>query len=103
MIHFTTLLSQIRTLITVDVDSMNPDVAARHADSSGPFCDMTSNQAIVYNEAIRPESAHVVNAALEYARSTSAGLDDPGDLLQNAVDVLVSVLLLSKFIRYPFS
>ncbi|KAI9063067.1 aldolase [Trametes sanguinea] len=68
----TTLLSQIRARVTVDVDSMDPDVAARHTTAEHKFCDMTSNQAIVYSEAIRPERAQVFNAAVNQIRSAEA-------------------------------
>ncbi|KAG7452739.1 aldolase [Guyanagaster necrorhizus] len=42
-----TLLDQVRTLLKVDVDSMDPAVASRHTSDSAKFVDMTSNQAIV--------------------------------------------------------
>ncbi|KAK7031273.1 hypothetical protein VNI00_013524 [Paramarasmius palmivorus] len=57
-----TLLSQIRSLVTVDIDSMDPEIAARHTKDI-KFCDMTSNQAIVYSEALRPERRRSVQVS----------------------------------------
>ena len=58
-----TLLDDVRTQVTVDVDSMDPAVAAKHTGDVVRFCDMTSNQAIVFGEASRPERAVVLQAA----------------------------------------
>lgn len=89
------LLSQICSIVTVDVDSMDPRVAACHTPSplsSKIFCDMTSNQAIVYNEAIRPENARLVELALSHAQARdldqTAGSEGR---LQDAIDILVRV------------
>lgn len=67
------LLSQIRGIVTVDVDSMDPDVAVRHTHPSESFHDMTSNQAIVWNETRRPERQHDVKEAIAYVKAQ--GLD----------------------------
>ncbi|KAI0365251.1 aldolase [Pilatotrama ljubarskyi] len=92
-----TLLSHVRTHLTVDVDSMDPDVAARHTTDQHRFCDMTSNQAIVYSEAVRPERAHVVQAAVAQIRSAEAELD-LDTKVSDALDLLT--VLLAKEV-YP--
>ncbi|KAI0335268.1 aldolase [Cubamyces sp. BRFM 1775] len=92
-----TLLSDVRSQVTVDVDSMDPDVAARHTTAEHKFCDMTSNQAIVYSEAIRPQRAHVFNAAVDQIRSAESQLDLETQV-SNALDLLT--VLLAKEV-YP--
>ncbi|KAJ7082698.1 aldolase [Mycena belliarum] len=92
----TTLLAQVRTLVTVDVDSMDPDVAARHS-AVDKFCDMTSNQAIVHGQAARTERSELLKAAVEYVRGqTKAELGATFE--QDVVDVLT--VLLAKEV-YP--
>ena len=85
------LLSYVRTRVTVDVDSMDPDVAARHTgDQAGAkFSDMTSNQAIVYNEIIRPQRADVFKTAIAQIRATESQLDIETQV-SDAVDLIVS-------------
>lgn len=63
------LLSQIRQLVTVDVDSMDPAVAIQHTTAHEKFCDMTSNQAIVYGQCARPDRISVVKTAIEQVRA----------------------------------
>lgn len=82
------LLSHVRAQLVVDVDSMNPDVAVRHTTDTHSFCDMTSNQAIVYGEAVRPEQAGVFNAAVAQIRSGETQLDIETQV-SDAVDLLV--------------
>ena len=84
----TTLLDQIRSKVTVDVDSMDPDVAARHTLPGATFSDMTSNQAIAYSEAVRPERADLVKSACTQIRSTEGQLDIDSQA-SNAADLLV--------------
>ncbi|KAL0958303.1 hypothetical protein HGRIS_000450 [Hohenbuehelia grisea] len=92
-----TLLEQLRKDLTVDLDSMDPSVAARHGPQ-GSFRDMTSNQAIAYFEAIKLERADVVQAAIDYVKSNTPGA--AGDaFLQDVVDVLT--VLLGKEV-YPY-
>ncbi|KAJ7107060.1 hypothetical protein C8R44DRAFT_805170 [Mycena epipterygia] len=91
----TTLLAQVRALLTVDVDSMDPDVAARYS-TPHKFCDMTSNQAIVHGQAERLERNQLLRAAVEYVRAHSK--DDGADFEQDVVDVLT--VLLAKEV-YP--
>ncbi|TFY83796.1 hypothetical protein EWM64_g207 [Hericium alpestre] len=72
------LLADIRARVVVDVDSMDPDVAARHTDlaSGQQFSDMTSNQAIAYGVATRPDRAGLIKAAVK------AALPSGGDLVE---------------------
>ncbi|RPD82548.1 aldolase [Lentinus tigrinus ALCF2SS1-7] len=92
-----TLLDHVRTRVTVDVDSMDPAVAARHAQHT-KFCDMTSNQAIVYSEAVRPERAELFKTACAQIRSSQAQL--PIDTqVAHALDLLT--VLLAKEV-YPY-
>ncbi|KAI0655082.1 hypothetical protein C8Q70DRAFT_1021762 [Cubamyces menziesii] len=92
-----TLLADVRAKVTVDVDSMDPDVAARHTTPGHHFCDMTSNQAIVYSEAVRPQRAHVFNAAVGQIRSAESQLDIETQV-SDALDLLT--VLLAKEV-YP--
>ncbi|OBZ79776.1 Transaldolase [Grifola frondosa] len=68
------LLSLVRSQVVVDVDSMDPKVAERHTTETERFCDMTSNQAIVYSEAIKPARAAILQTACGHA-GTSADLE----------------------------
>ena len=70
-----TLLSYTRTRVTVDVDSMDPDAAARHTSGGSKFCDMTSNQAIVHSEASKPQRADLFRRACSQIQSTEPQLD----------------------------
>ncbi len=79
------LLDTLRDQITLDVDSMDPEVAAKYEHT---FTDMTSNQAIVYSEAIRPERANALKAACEQAKATGLDIDHQ---LSDALDLLVSI------------
>lgn len=81
------LLSYVRSQVTVDVDSMDPAVAARHTSDIAKFSDMTSNQAIVFGEASRPDRADLLAEACALAAKNNAGnLDLQVD---DAVDILV--------------
>ena len=81
-----TLLAQIRSVLTVDVDSMDPTVAARHTTDAVKFCDMTSNQAIVHTEAANPARASIFKAACDRARNPALDLEQQ---VSDALDVLV--------------
>jgi len=84
-----TLLSQIRGLVTVDIDAMDPEVAARHTKET-KFCDMTSNQAIVYSQALRPERAHLLRAAVDAVmKDNEQGHSDEEKVVQDILDVFV--------------
>ncbi|PCH36836.1 aldolase [Wolfiporia cocos MD-104 SS10] len=69
------LLSVVRSRVVVDVDSMDPSVAARYTTETQRFCDMTSNQAIVYSEAAKSERATVFKTACEKARASGLDLE----------------------------
>ncbi|KAJ7471085.1 aldolase [Mycena latifolia] len=92
----TTLLAQVRALLTVDVDSMDPDVAARHSNPD-KFCDMTSNQAIVHGQAERAERSDLLKAAVKYVKTQSKEEDEAFE--QDVIDVLT--ILLAKEV-YPY-
>ncbi|CAK5268933.1 unnamed protein product [Mycena citricolor] len=96
-----TLLEQIRSLVTVDLDAMDPDIAARLTQQT-KFCDMTSNQAIVHGQATRPERALLLKHAVEYAKqkrtSTGPALGSV-DSVQDAIDVF-TVLLAKEVLPY---
>lgn len=83
-----TLLADVRARVTVDVDSMDPTDAARHTDDTIKFCDMTSNQAIVHGQAIRPERAALFKAACSQIRTSRAELDIDTQV-SDAIDLLV--------------
>ncbi|KAI0651857.1 aldolase [Trametes meyenii] len=91
-----TLLDDVRAKLTVDVDSMDPDVAARHTTDAHKFCDMTSNQAIVHGEATRPERANAFNAAVAQIRSAEADLDLETQVT-DALDLLTVLLAKDVF------
>ncbi|ETW75968.1 hypothetical protein HETIRDRAFT_481526 [Heterobasidion irregulare TC 32-1] len=93
----TTLLAQTRTALVVDVDSMDPDVAARHTSATERFCDMTSNQAIVYSESIRPERLPLFKEAVQKARARGKVLNEQR-IVDDAVDLFT--VLLAKAV-YP--
>ncbi|KAJ7641934.1 hypothetical protein FB45DRAFT_901388 [Roridomyces roridus] len=77
----TSLLAQIRGLLTIDVDSMDPAFAARYSTPL-KFCDMTSNQALVHAQ----------------ADLVSKDSEESGDFEQDVVDLLT--VLLAKEV-YP--
>lgn len=82
-----TVLSQLHALLAIDVDSMDPAVALRYTTQSHMFHDMTSNQAIVHGQAVRPENAGLVQQAIEYVKA-----QDP-DASSNAQDVFAQGVL----------
>ncbi|KAJ7112833.1 hypothetical protein C8R43DRAFT_1078743 [Mycena crocata] len=90
-----TLLAQVRALVTVDVDSMDPDVAARYSVPL-KFCDMTSNQAIVHGQAVLPRRIELLRTAVEYVKNRTT--EEAGNFEQDVVDVLT--VLLAKEV-YP--
>lgn len=89
------LLAQVRSLVAVDVDSMDPDVAVRHA-AEARFCDMTSNQAIVDGEGSRPERADILKAACEEAKAAGGDQDQQ---VSAALDLLVGPFAHLYFIQ----
>lgn len=83
----TSLLEYVRQQITVDVDSMDPHVAARHTTDGARFCDMTSNQAIVFTEAAKPERSAILEVACRQAKSNNGHAEQQ---ITDALDILVS-------------
>ncbi|KAA1476575.1 aldolase [Dentipellis sp. KUC8613] len=97
-----TLLTAIRSRVVVDVDSMDPDVAARHTDkaSGQQFCDMTSNQAIVYGEATKPERSALLKAAVKASNVNADVLvNAEQQVVDNALDLIT--VQLAKTV-YPY-
>ncbi|KAI0732392.1 aldolase [Fomitopsis betulina] len=91
------LLSYVRSQVTVDVDSMDPAVAARHTSDTAKFSDMTSNQAIVFGEASKSDRADLLREACALAaRNNASNLDLQVD---NALDIL-TVLLAKQVFPY---
>ncbi|KAI0793499.1 aldolase [Abortiporus biennis] len=91
------LLTQISAHVTIDVDSMDPTVASHHTTDSFKFRDMTSNQAIVYTEASKPDRLNILQSACNIAKKASgASLDQQID---DALDIL-NVNLAKEV--YPF-
>jgi hypothetical protein len=92
------LLAQIRSLgIAIDVDSMDPQVAVQY----GPFRDMTSNQIIVFQQAIKPESASLLKEAVDYVlQQNPAHNPNSEEYIQDVVDVLVRGYFISSRSKY---
>ncbi|KAK0210522.1 hypothetical protein DFS33DRAFT_1378515 [Desarmillaria ectypa] len=82
----TTLLDQVRALLTVDVDSMDPAVTNRHTSDGVKFVDMTSNQAIVAGTATPELLAEAVEVS-------------GGGSMERVLDVL-TVLLAKRVLPY---
>ncbi|KAF9023272.1 aldolase [Hymenopellis radicata] len=85
-----TLLDQIRSIVAIDVDSMDPAVAKRHTTDTVKFLDMTSNQAIVMGNA----SPEVLQRAVDYAKSKG------GDVTVERVVHVLTVLLAKQVLPY---
>ncbi|KAG6840694.1 hypothetical protein C0991_004996, partial [Blastosporella zonata] len=69
---------------------MDPAVAQRHGQYT--FTDMTSNQAIVYNQATHPENKSLVLEAIEYVHNIhtipAASASDTGARLREVLNVV---------------
>lgn len=84
----TSLLQQLRSLVVVDVDSMDPQVAHRHTTADQKFQDMTSNQALAYNAATHLDNAELVRQAIKYVHDKN--LDQgPDTFKMDVIDTLV--------------
>ena len=83
-----TLLDYIRACVVVDIDSNDHYAAGRHTDATHKFCDMTSNQAIVYGEAIKPEQNILLQKAVEACRTLKPQADG-GQLIDTIIDHFV--------------
>ncbi|KXN81703.1 Transaldolase [Leucoagaricus sp. SymC.cos] len=92
------LLQQLRSVVVVDVDSNDSEVSRRHTTAEEKFHDMTSNQALVYNEAIRPENADLVKEAIHYVQSKELG-QDPETFKLDVIDA-ITVLLGKRALPY---
>lgn len=84
----TSLLHQLRSLLLIDVDSMDMRVSQRNTSDTEKFQDMTSNQALAYNEIIRPENAELVRQTINFIRDKD--LDQDSDTFEmDVIDTLV--------------
>ncbi|TCD71523.1 hypothetical protein EIP91_008904 [Steccherinum ochraceum] len=92
----TTLLSQLRDRVVIDVDSMDPDVARRHTKEAR-FCDMTSNQAIALGEILKAkdsetnQASQVLKAAVQTVKAVNAGVAFGPDQLNDMADVMTAL------------
>ncbi|KAG5637752.1 hypothetical protein DXG03_004326, partial [Asterophora parasitica] len=78
------LLEQLSTLVKIDTDSLDPGVAQR----LGPFEDMTSNQAIAYQQAIQPENERLIREAVKEVQELHANSGEGPDVyLRELLDV----------------
>ncbi|KAF5351258.1 hypothetical protein D9756_008466 [Leucocoprinus leucothites] len=94
----TSLLQQLRSLVVVDVDCMDPDVAKRHTTQEEQFHDMTSNQALVLTETIKPENEGLIKEAIGYVQSKN--LDQDPDTFKMDVLDTITVLLGKRVLPY---
>lgn len=86
---YSTLFSQIAALVTIDVDSMDPEDATQHTNSLFKFCDMTSNQAIVQGQVARVDRADILEGALKSVKSKAGDLISKEDIVEDVLDLLV--------------
>ncbi|KAF9444640.1 aldolase [Macrolepiota fuliginosa MF-IS2] len=85
------LLQQVRSLVVVDVDSMDPNVSKRHTTAGERFQDMTSNQGIALGEIVRPENADLVKAAILHVQEQNLD-QDPETFRADIIDTLTVLL-----------
>lgn len=81
------MLSALRQHVIIDLDSMDPSVALRYTSDKFTFCDMTSNQAIVYSEASKPERKNILTRACRGVKGPDTNLEQQ---VESALTVLVS-------------
>lgn len=91
-----TLFSVVASRVTIDVDSMDPNDAASFSGVY-QFQDMTSNQAIVYNNASRADRHKVLLKAIELAQAERSPSDP--EFVKDVTDLL-NVLLAKEV--YPY-
>jgi transaldolase len=84
----TSLLHQLRSLLPVNVDSMDIHVSQRNTTADEKFHDMTSNQALAYNEMIRPDNADLVQQAISFVRNKNLD-QDPETFNMDVIDTFV--------------
>lgn len=81
------LLQQLRSIVTVDVDSMDPDDSKRHSVEE-KLQNMTSNQGIALAEIVRPENVDLVKQAIKYVQDKNLD-QDPDSFKMDVIDTLV--------------
>lgn len=82
------LLTEIRSRVTVDIDSNDHNVAARHTDASRLFTDMTSNAAIVYGEATKAEQNALLHKAIQACHGDGSRVDN-NQIVDDVIDHFV--------------
>ncbi|KAH7882446.1 hypothetical protein F5I97DRAFT_1910352 [Phlebopus sp. FC_14] len=92
-----TLLTQVRALLTIDIDSMDQNAAARLTQGSTLFKDMTSNQAIVHGQATL-QWDHLSPAVVEYVRANGLDISSEEDILK--IINYLTVLLAKQVLPY---
>lgn len=98
-----TLLSQLRDRVVIDVDSMDPDVA-RRLTKEARFCDMTSKQAIALAEISKAkdsetnQSSQVLKAAIQTLKTASNGIAFGPDHLNAMADAMVGLHMLHYYV-----
>ncbi|KAF8335180.1 hypothetical protein F5887DRAFT_518362 [Amanita rubescens] len=95
MSQYPNLLAQIRSFVSVDLDSMDYTVAERYLARSEPFENTTSNQFFSYHEAIG-DSKDVLKEAIKQVRARGVGSEEFAD----EVSDLFTVLVIKKV--YPY-
>ncbi|KZT22771.1 aldolase [Neolentinus lepideus HHB14362 ss-1] len=93
---FETIFSLLLPQVTIDVDSMDPNDAASW-DGTYQFCDMTSNQAIVYNNVSRADRHNVLLEAIDLAKESRSSSDP--EFVKDVTDLLN--ILLARDV-YPY-
>ena len=82
----TTLLAQVRKLCILDADTNDVELAAKYAETA-KYCEMTSNQALVYGQAVRPDRLDLVRSAIRYVKEEDKGSPESFEL--DVLDALV--------------
>lgn len=72
-----TALALIKTRMVVDIDQLSPEVA----QALGPFCDMTSNQALIAGVVTSDPDGKIVKQVLDEVRKTGRRGDEAVELL----------------------
>ena len=68
MSKYPNLLAQIRSIVPLDLDSMDYTIAERYAARSEPFENMTSNQFFAYHQVIG-DGKDVLEEAIDQVKS----------------------------------
>ncbi|KAK2460287.1 hypothetical protein APHAL10511_007676 [Amanita phalloides] len=96
MPEYPNLLTQIRSISPVDLDSLDSSVAERYAARGEPFVNMTSNQIFAYNHAIG-DGADILKDAIKQV--AARGLDTSAEGFSDEVADLFIVLAIKNI--YP--